>query len=280
MKIARDKPRQLIRKILVYSLMSSALLFTYAALAHEVWLAPKTYHGERQKPVQIDIRLGQNFIGDALRYRPRTIAKLAFLTRTATAPVTGRLGDLPAIQTAAPEDGQNILIYQSLPEKMLYKNFDKFAEFVQEKGHEKLLDQHGQRGLPDKYFTEIYSRFAKTILLRGGGGKGVQDRLAGLEVEFVLESGLMTTDSPLPIRLYYQSAPLANAKITIFDKGRDGKISQQKTFSDGQGYIYLTPVKGHEYLIDHVTIRAILPEENPHQAVWESLWASLTFKAP
>ena len=164
--------------------------------------------------------------------------------------------------------------------KAVAKAFDKFAEFVQEKGHEKLLDQHGQRGLPDKYFTEIYSRFAKTILLRGSGGKGVQDRLAGLEVEFVLESGLMTTDSPLPIRLYYQSAPLANAKITIFNKGRDGKISQQKTFSDGQGYIYLTTVKGHEYLIDHVTIRAILPEENPHQAVWESLWASLTFKAP
>jgi uncharacterized GH25 family protein len=278
-KIARNKSLKLIRAAVAYSLISSALLFNSAALAHEVWLAPQTYHGERQTPVQADIRLGQNFIGDALRYRPRTIAKLAFLTRTAKIPVTGRVGDLPAIQTAAPIDGQNIIIYQSLPEKMLYKNFNKFADFVQEKGDENLLDQHFQRNLPEMYFTEIYSRFAKTILLRGDAGKGIQDRMAGLEVEFVLEGDLMKTDSPLPIRLYYQSEPLANAKITIFDRGRDRKTSQQKTFSDRDGYIYLTPLKGHEYLLDHVTIRAIKPEENPDQAVWESLWASLTFKA-
>ena len=233
MKIVRKKPRQLIRTVLAYSLISSALLINSVALAHEVWLAPQTYHGERQTSVQTDIRLGQNFIGDAMRYRPRSIAKLAFLTRASKVPVNGRLGDLPAVQTVAPEDGQNILIYQSLPEKMLYKNFAKFADFVREKSDKNLLDQHSQRGLPEKYFTEIYSRFAKTILLRGGAGKGVQDRMTGLEVEFVLEDGLMKTDNPLPIRLYYRFEPLANAKITIFEKGRDGKITQQKTFSDG-----------------------------------------------
>lgn len=280
MNIGRKKPVQRICTALVCSFIYSSLLLSYTAMAHEAWLAPQSYHGERQTPVQIDVRIGQNFIGDALRYRPRVISKLAFLTPTGTAPISGRLGDQPFIQTNAPIDGQNIVIYQSQPEKVLYTRLDKFADFVQEKGDEELLNQHRQRGLPDTYFTEIYTRFAKTIILRGTAGKGVQDSKAGLDVEFVLEGRLIDGDSPLPIRLYYQSAPLAKAKITIFEKGRDGQISQQKKFSDGDGYIYLTPVEGHEYLIDHVTLRAIKPEDNPHQAVWESLWASLTFKIP
>ena len=167
-------------------------------------------------PVQIDVRIGQNFIGDALRYRPRVISKLAFLTPTGTAPISGRLGDQPFIQTNAPIDGQNIVIYQSQPEKVLYKRMDKFAEFVKEKGDEELLNRLRQRGLPDKYFTETYTRFAKTIILRGTAGKGVQDSKAGLDVEFVSEGRLIDGDSPLPIRLYYQSVPLAEAKIRSY----------------------------------------------------------------
>ena len=113
---------------------------------------------------------------------PQKIATLAFLTENGQQAITGRLGDQPAIQASAPVRGQNILIYQSQPEKIVYQSFDKFADFVREKADESLLNTHKQRGLPEKDFTEIYIRFAKTILVRGTDGPGLADRYSGMDV--------------------------------------------------------------------------------------------------
>ena len=150
---------------------------------------------------------------------------------------------------------------------------------MREKANESLLNTHKQRGLPEKDFTEIYIRFAKTILVRGTDGPGLADRYSGMDVEFVLENkSLQRADKkPLSIRLFYQGKPLAGAKVTIFEKGSDGALTIAHHRSDTQARIYLQPKSGHEYLIDHVTIRPPLKGENAKGAAWESLWASLTF---
>lgn len=270
----------------IYYYLLSASLFIVCvylpvhARAHEVWITPQSYYSKTQTQVQADIRNGQNFVGDALRYRPNKIEALGFLTETDFLPITGRLGDQPAIQTDAPIAGQNILIYQSQPEKLFYKKFEKFADFVTEKADKDLLEIHKQRGLPEAGFTETYTRFAKTILVRDIPKKGIADRYSGMEVEFILEKTWLHKEArdSLPIRLFYQGRPLAGAKVTVFEKSPDSKISRKTYLSDKGGYVYVTPVSGYEYLIDHVTIRPIDPDKNPYGAVWESLWASLTFK--
>ena len=280
MKFYRKNNEQLGRNIIASCLLFIGVWQSFGVRAHEVWITPHSYYSAAQTPLQADIRNGQNFIGDPLRYRPNKIQTLAFLTPTDILPITGRLGDQPAIQTRAPIAGQNILIYQSQPEKLTYQKFEKFADFVTEKADETLLKIHMQRGLPDKDFTEIYTRFAKSILVRDIEKKGLPDRYSGMEVEFVLENSWLHTDGAnnLPIRLFYQDRPLAGAKITVFEKSVDRDISQKTLYSDKQGYVYVTPVSGHEYLVDHVTIRPIDPDKNTYGAVWESLWASLTFK--
>lgn len=280
MQFFRKNTIQLSRFIMACSLFIGGLSLAMPARAHEVWLTPQSYYDQAEAEVRTDIRNGQNFVGDALRYRPNRVKALGFLTRTDMLPITGRLGDQPAIQTQAPIAGQNILIYQSQPEKLFYQKFDKFADFVAEKADKNLLEIHKQRGLPEAGFTEIYTRFAKTILVRDISKKGLSDRYSGMEVEFVLEKTWLHKEvaSRLPIRLLYQGRPLARAKIAVFEKGRDSKISRKTHIADKGGYVYVEPVSGHEYLIDHVTIRQADPDKNPYGAVWESLWASLTFK--
>lgn len=280
MQFIRKNTLQLCYYILASSLFFGSLSLASEVRAHEVWLTPHSYYDQAEAEVRTDIRNGQNFVGDALRYRPNKIRMLGFLTKTDMLPITGRLGDQPAIQTQAPIAGQNILIYQSQPEKLFYQKFDKFADFVTEKADKNLLEIHKQRGLPEAGFIETYTRFAKTILVRDIPKKGLSDRYSGMEVEFVLEKTWLHKEAVdrQPIRLFYQGRPLAGAKITVFEKSQDNKISRKTHIADKGGYVYVTPVSGHEYLIDHVTIRQADPDKNTYGAVWESLWASLTFK--
>lgn len=271
--------RQKVKRTWWPSLLLGIFFLARPGFGHEAWLSPQTYIDNSDMSVRADIRIGQNFTGDGLRYLPQKIATLAFLTNDGQQAITGRLGDQPAIQASAPLRGQNILIYQSQPEKIVYQSFDKFADFVREKADESLLKTHQQRGLPEKDFTEIYIRFAKTILVRGADAPGLADRYSGMDVEFVLENkSLQRADKkPLSIRLFYQGKPLAGGKVTIFEKGSDGALTIAHHRTDAQARIYLQPKSGHEYLIDHVTIRPPLKGENAKGAAWESLWASLTF---
>jgi hypothetical protein len=279
-QFSRKNNAQLGHYIMAGSLFIGSLCLAAEVRAHEVWLTPHSYYGKAQTQVQVDILNGQNFVGDALRYRPNKIEALGFLTETDMLPVTGRLGDQPAIQTRTPMAGQNILIYQSQPEKLFYKKFDKFADFVTEKADKTLLEIHRKLGLPEAGFTEIYTRFAKTLLVRDITKEGQLDRYSGMEVEFVLEKTWLHKGAAtsLPIRIFYQGRPLAGAKVTVFEKSPDSKTSRKIHIADKGGYVYVMPVSGYEYLIDHVTIRPIEPDKNIYGAVWESLWASLTFK--
>jgi len=264
------------------SLLLGIFFLAQPGFGHEAWLSPQAYIDNSHMSVRADIRIGQNFTGDGLRYLPQKIVTLAFLTEDGQQAITGRLGDQPAIQASAPVRGQNILIYQSQPEKIVYQSFDKFADFVREKADESLLNTHKQRGLPEKDFTETYIRFAKTILIRGADTPGLADRYSGMEVEFVLENNALLNEdtTPLSIRLFYQEKPLAGAKLAIFEKGSDGALTIAHHRTDAQARIYLQPKSGHEYLIDHVTIRPPLKGNNEKGAAWESLWASLTFYYP
>ena len=153
-----NRQRQKVKRTWWPSLLLGIFFLARPGFGHEAWLSPQAYIENSDMSVRTDIRIGQNFTGDGLRYLPQKIATLAFLTENGQQAITGRLGDQPAIQASAPVRGQNILIYQSQPEKIVYQSFDKFADFVREKADESLLNTHKQRGLPEKDFTEIYIR--------------------------------------------------------------------------------------------------------------------------
>ena len=69
---------------------------------HEAWLSPHAYIDNSDMSVRTDIRIGQNFTGDGLRYLPQKIATLAFLTEDGQQAITGRLGDQPLFRQARP----------------------------------------------------------------------------------------------------------------------------------------------------------------------------------
>ena len=82
MQFSRKNNVRLCHYIMAGSLFIGSLCLAAEVRAHEVWLTPHSYYGKAQTKVPVDILNGQNFVGNALRYRPNKIEALGFLTET------------------------------------------------------------------------------------------------------------------------------------------------------------------------------------------------------
>ena len=126
---------------------------------------------------------------------------------------------------------------------------------------------------------ERYSRYGKALIAVGDGAGA--DREAGLETEIVALANPYTDDlsDGLPVRVLYQGAPRADAQVELFAKSPEGEVEITLLRTDAEGVALLPVTPGQVYLADAVVVRPLEPvaEDDP---VWESLWASLTFKVP
>ncbi len=262
----------------------SCLLFLSAPFplaAHELWLRAQEYVVEPETRLVVDIVNGENFRGHGLPYLPAKTVLLAQLEAGELRDLTPRPGDRPAIDIAAGAPGLRVLVYQSALSTLTYREFDKFLDFLAKKDLPASRAAHLARGLPETGFKESYARFSKALIAVGDGAGA--DRRLGLETELVALANPYTDrlEEGLPVQLFYRGAPRAHAQIEIFERGPDGGIviSTTRTDADGIARIALRP--GYRYMLDAVVLRVAAPELAARTgAVWESLWANLTFARP
>lgn len=248
--------------------------------AHELFLQPQSYQLDMGQTIEAEVVVGEEFDGGRSMYNPNAFRRFDLIVGDAVAPIEGRLGDLPAVSVEAGQDGLHVLLFESTDKRLTYKEFEKFQRFVAHKDLAGALDDHAARGLSTEEFVEAYSRYAKSLIAVGEGAGA--DRRFGLETEIVALANPYTaalTDG-LPVQVFYQDAPRPDVQVELFEKLGDAvEISLHRTDADG---IALLPVKsGAIYMVDAVVLRVpsdALAEETG--AVWETLWANLTFAVP
>ena len=259
-----------------------AVLLSVAAaplLAHEFWIDSKKFQVKTGENVVAYTRNGQNFKGVDLAYFTGRAALFERIDSEARQTVTPRLGDSPVFDIPIKNDGLFTLIFQSKPEKLTYSEWAKFDKFAKHKDFQNVLEKHRARGLSEEKFKETYTRFAKGLYAVGAGAG--QDAQQGLEVEIVALKNPYTDDvsSGLPVQVFYREKPRINAQIEIFERSIDGVVEVSTVQTNAEG-IAIVPVKaGYAYLLDNVLLRE--PSEALAQetgAVWETLWAALTFE--
>lgn len=257
------------------------------SLAHEVWIAPHDPYPQAGTNVTADLRIGDNFVGNHLLYIPQQTKTVAVLGKSGMTQIVPRVGSSPVIdfgpQLLDGVTGHAMLLYVSADNYITYQDSGKFFRFTAKKGAGRVPDDHAGRGLPDSGFIERYSRYAKSSILIGPQDAavrgGVNDRAVGMEVEFVL-TGLSVSDGAsqvLAIQLLYQGVPLPGAQVTLFTRTPEDEVTSISFPSGPDGMIEVIALPEHDYLLDHVTLRALDPQTDKNKAVWESLWASLTF---
>lgn len=250
------------------------------AHAHELWIDPTEYQPALGQPIVAEIFNGQNFAGNHLVYLPRFFDRFEIIAANAQALVKSRLGNRPALNQPSLGDGLHIIVFQSRPDTLNYATFEKFEAFALHKDFADIKTRHTARGLATERFDEVYTRFSKSLV--GVGGAQGADRRVGLETELVALENPYTDNSAdgVDVQLFYQDAIRANAQIELFEKAPDGTVHVTLHRTDAQGRATLPVKPGHTYMADAVVLRAPHARHAKRNAVWETLWANLTFQIP
>ena len=259
------------------------LLIAYSirANAHEFWIEPTQYQ-LNDDLINAHLRVGQEFQGMVLMYNPQDFKTFKILSgsKNKKEKIKGILGDVPAINITTNLDNLLIIYHETKDKYVDYKKFQKFEDFVNEKGYQHLINTHFEKGFPESNFIESYRRYAKSLItLNGSEGK---DKKTGLLFEFVLDQNPYKelNSKQMSGTLYYKKKPLKKNLVTIFSKYKNTKLSIVNTITDDKGKFAFDIEPGREYLLDSVVIYPLKSDPEKNEPIWHSDWASTTFLIP
>lgn len=263
-------------------LLSVILTCAATALpAHELWIAPLDYQIGADDRLTAHLVNGEGFAGINLPYLPRGIVNFVIFSGETAQRVSGRPGDLPALDAPAPADGLVVLAYQSAISTVDYETWEKFDSFAQHKDLGDLLDRHLARDLPRDGFSEAYARYSKSLVAVGTGAGA--DRRVGLETEIVALTNPYTDDlsGGFAVQVYDRNTLRADAQIEVFAKAPDGSVTIALHRTDADGIARFDVARGVTYMVDAVVLREASQQlRDQTGGVWHTLWANLTFAVP
>ena len=256
-----------------------ALWSPSAGYSHEFWIAPQKYQVETGQDIAAHFVNGQNFRGGTLAWFNNRVARADVRLGNSTQKLSGRSGDIPAIQTEVEGEGLVTLAVETPFTSLTYREVEKFANFV---NHKDLKVDPAAQQYP---FKEAYSRHAKA-LIKLGHGRG-SDAAMGLEIEFVALENPYTDNvsDGMDVQLLYKNKPRANAQVEVYELNSKNSVNLvvYRTDSNGKATIKVRP--GHRYLVDSVVLRDPSAETlkrftGGKKIAYETVWAALTFEVP
>lgn len=266
----------------MFALVSTLMLTTTATTlsAHELWLEPLDYQVEQSGQLQAQIKNGQDFEGSTLPYIDRRFRHFIVFQDGDGIKVTGRNGDVPALNMTANRAGLNVVAYQSTPATITYENWEKFQTFIDHKDFGDVRSEHDARGLPDADFTETYVRYSKSLIAVGDGAGA--DLRVGLETELVALTNPYTDDltDGFQVQLFYGENVRADEQIEVFAKAADDTLEVTYVRTNADGIATIPMQSGTAYQLDAVVLRPAGEAVASQGSVYETLWANMTFMAP
>jgi uncharacterized GH25 family protein len=260
-----------------------------AALAHDFWIEPKTHRAQAQSLLGVALVVGDFGKGDRMPRNDERIVQFVCVGPDGAKPIVGRDGNEPAGYVRLQSDGLYVLGYRSSHASVEIEPA-KFTAYLHERGLEDVLELRKQRGESERPAREVYSRCSKSLVGVGAGASTGFDTVLNFTLELTPEKNPMALRpgtagapyEPLPVRLFYEGKPLANALVGATsldappnDASDPTNVLHARTDADGRVELAL-PRKGR-WLIAAVHM---IPASNHAEADWESFWASFTFEIP
>jgi len=247
-----------------------------------MWIEPDSYSLKMGDNIFAHEVVGQKFKGNKYAYLDTNYEALNISVGDKTERVKSRLGDLPAIQEVAKEEGLHIITAETTLTELIYTNPDTFNSFLQNEGLQWVIAEHTKRGLPKKGFKEVYRRTPKT-LIKVGHGKG-KDKAFGMSLEWIVETNPYTTKSKNIIaRLLWKGKPAKNMHVNVFNKPKhkspQSELIKTSLITDAEGRVEIPKAGGGLFLVNSVKmLRPDVKTAKETEAVWESIWASLNYE--
>lgn len=262
------------RRATTLAAVSGILFGTSTLFAHDFWLEPSSFRVEPGASVELRLRVGEHFTGEALPRNPAMLAQFIVVGPDGIRTVPGRNGKDPAGVLTLLQSGVAVVGYRSR-HSFVELESDAFDAYLAEEGLDHIVAVRATRKQSDLRVRELFSRCAKTLLQAGSAGSSGHDRILGFTLELVPEQNpyAMRAGDSLPVRLLYQRQPLEGALVVAINSGAPReKVSAR---SDPDGRVSLLLAREGTWLVKAVHM---IPAPPGSAAEWESLWASLTFE--
>lgn len=260
------------------------LAVTSAALplsAHEYWIAPSRGHVDEATTLSAHTFVGQNLSGAALPFLDTTVKSMTHWSGDTASAINARLGDRPAIDAVTlATPGLHRIAVETHPAYIVFDTFPEFEEYLADEGLAAFADSHRQRGLPDTEIAEAYIRNARSLIQVGPVEAGHTDAPTGMPFEIVAAGNPYAPGiTSLGVHLLWNRDAAGDMQINLFHLP-DGDTAPDETRksnvrTDAEGYAEI-PIDGPgRYLLNAVRME---PADGPGSVVWQSHWASLTFR--
>jgi uncharacterized GH25 family protein len=243
-------------------------------LAHDMWMVPSTFAPDAGEIVAVKLRVGQDLLGDPIPRDTALINQFVYEDAEGRKPLVGRDGSDPAGYLRVAEPGLVVVGYHSKP-SFVELTPEKFNQYLKEEGLDAVAALRARRNETGAKARELFSRCAKSLVLSGSPSDKQADKTLGFPLELVAEKNpyLIRAGQALPVRLTYQSRPLAGALVVAMN--RLNPLEKITARTDATGRVRLQLPRNGMWLIKAVHMMAAPAGTN---ADWVSYWASLTFE--
>ena len=279
--VTTPTPRPIMRTSLADASLALVLLaFPPLAPAHEFWIAPRDSTPEPGEPLVAELANGEFFAGRFLPYDASHHPLTMLATPDGVRTWEGVDGERPAVRETTSTAGLHVLALESNAGSAVHADFDEFSAFVTEEGAPDVAGRHRAEGLPETRIVELFTRHAKALV--AVGGEGGADRPLGLELEIVAldDPYANGAEETLAFRLLLDGEGVADTQVSLFHKvdGAEAAAERVTTRTDASGRFAVDAAPPGRYLLNAVLLRRPSPSRMLESgALWESLWASLTF---
>ena len=268
-------------------LLSTFLLLSATASAHEYWLLPDRFAAAPGDEIGIGHRVGTGWPGENFPRDPGRIVRFAFVDRQGERPIEGEAGADPAGTIALRTPGLAMAVYRSNPSRISLEP-TLFESYLRDEGLDDVVARraaHGESALPGE---EMFSRNAKAMVVATADGASpaplsaltardaqLWRRPLGLTLEIVAETDprQLAAGAPFTVRVLYRGKPLAGALVKTFPQG--SVVTESRVRTDATGRATMALGKPGVWLINTVHM---IDAPAGSGARWESLWSSLVFE--
>jgi uncharacterized GH25 family protein len=246
--------------------------------AHDFWIEPSPFRAALGEPVQLTLRVGQDFSGDSLPYITDWFSDYRVKGPQEEYPIEAIIGDDPAGKFTTNTPGYYAVGYRST-QNFVELEPVKFKEYLAAEGLMAIIESREENDAAETNGREVYSRCAKSLIKIGdpASASGL-DTVFGYTLELVAGANpySLAPGDALTVQLLYESEPLEGALVIAFTNDRPEDKQQLRT--DKGGRVKLEMRHPGIWLVK--AVHMIPTPLSNRQADWESFWASLTFFLP
>lgn len=250
------------------------------SLAHEYWIAAEKFQVEPGEAVVADLLVGSMMSGEAYPWLKRSAKEARLWAPDGSAvDITGREGDLPALNVTPGQPGLNRISFHTQPSYVVFEEFAEFQKYLDFEGLTGVAEAHRARGLPEVDFIEEFTRNARALVQVGPVIDGQSDGPTGMPFELVAQGNPYAPGlTEIGVQLTWNGLPAEGVQVALFltppGVTPPEGVERGLFTTDATGRVSVPLDRAGRYMLAAVHIE---PLDAGTAAVWKSHWANLTF---